>query len=290
MVLSSDVTEFQSVLRKSNHIIAIAGAGLSAASGIPTFRGSDGLWSTYSLSDLATPQAFEENPSKVWQFYHYRREIARKALPNLAHIALALFSQPDQRRKIAPKTEFTLITQNVDGLSALCSQTLFPSTDPPIIEMHGRLFETLCTQCGDKVPNRDSPICPALAGTEEIVKSHAKEREIPLEDLPRCKKCGGLLRPAVVWFRENILHGKEIFELVGKADVALVIGTSSQVSPASLFARNVAERGGAVAVFNIEQQGVGLAHFYFEGPCEQTLPRVLLGMEPDEMKGLLQHD
>lgn len=290
MAPSSDVTKFQSILQKSRHIIAIAGAGLSAASGIPTFRGSDGLWLNYTLSDLATPRAFRKNPSKVWQFYHYRREIAGKALPNPAHIALALFSQPDQRKEIAPDAEFTLITQNVDGLSVLCSQMLFPSTDPPIIEMHGRLFETLCTQCGDRMPNRDSPICPALAGTEELVKSHAKERQIPLEDLPRCPKCRGLLRPGVVWFEESILHDEEISELVDQADVALVIGTSSRVAPANLFAHSVAERKGTVAVFNTEPQGIGSAHFYFPGPCEQTLPRVLLGKEPDKMNGILQQD
>ncbi|KAG6335031.1 hypothetical protein ID866_4057 [Astraeus odoratus] len=257
---------------------------------IPTFRGSGGLWSNYTLSDLATPQAFKRDPSKVWQFYHYRRETAGKAVPNTAHLALALFSQPERREDIAPNAEFTLITQNVDGLSVLCHQKVSPSIEPPIIEMHGRLFETLCTECGDRQPNRDSPICPALAGTEQIVASHSKERDIALEDLPRCKKCSGLLRPGVVWFEENILRGSDIFELVDKADVALVIGTSSQVAPANWFAEEVSNRKGTVAVFNIEEPQGGTVHFFFPGPCEQTLPRVLLGVESEAIAPILHQN
>lgn len=137
-------------------------------------------------------------------------------------------SEPERLKEIAPAAKFTLVTQNVDGLSVQAFRTAYPTTreEPQIFEMHGRLFETICTACGDRKPNFDSPICPALAGMENVLED---EIEIPLERLPRCHKCAGLLRPGVVWFDEVPLHLREIGRVVDDADLALVVGTSSTV-------------------------------------------------------------
>jgi len=275
---STDYAAFRAVLRQSKHVVAIAGAGLSAASGIPTFRGAGGLWRSYDALSLATPDAFNENPSRVWQFYHMRREKARAAEPNAAHMALAVLAVPHFLRTVAPDAKFTLVTQNVDGLSRRALERT-PGADEgtaPIFEMHGRLFETICTSCGDRRMNTDSPICPALAGTEAIIERHKEEPDIPLDQLPRCQKCSALLRPGVVWFGEIPLHLREIQQIVDKADLGLIVGTSSTVYPAAGYAADIQEHSGKTAVFNLqESDGDHVADFLFMGPCEETLPRAL---------------
>ncbi|KIM80664.1 hypothetical protein PILCRDRAFT_9477 [Piloderma croceum F 1598] len=158
---------------------------------------------------------------------------ALKAVPNAAHLALAVLSIPEHLKVVAPSaTKFTLVTQNVDGLSARAFREACPTGgELPLFEMHGRLFETVCTACKDRMANFDSPICPALGGTEELVEKYTKEPDIPLENLPRCQKpnCNGLLRPGVVWFDEIPHHLEEINKIVDEADLALVVGTSSVV-------------------------------------------------------------
>ncbi|TFY72493.1 hypothetical protein EVG20_g497 [Dentipellis fragilis] len=307
--ISETTRSFRSALGNAKHIIAVAGAGLSAASGIPTFRGAGGMWRKYDAMSLASPQAFALNPSRVWQFYHYRREKALAAKPNAAHESLALLSIPEIRRQVAPNSTFTLITQNVDGLSIVAlhdvesqlkgQQTVPSSTSEQqsrLIEMHGRLFDVVCTSktCGHREHNRTSPICPALAGTENSVEAGAIEVNIPEAQLPRCSKCGALARPGVVWFGEPLQQPDEIEELVDKADLCLVVGTSStvrafrhfkpgccvliewKVHPAALYAGDVHDNGGKVAVFNLERTpGDEEADFLFLGPCEQILPQVL---------------
>ncbi|KAJ7739637.1 DHS-like NAD/FAD-binding domain-containing protein [Mycena maculata] len=294
---STDLSEFQRLLTdgKWNNIIAVCGAGLSAASGIPTFRGAGGMWRKYDAMSLATPEAFEENPSLVWQFYHYRREAARKALPNPAHMALAELSLPWRRKVVAPNSEFSIITQNVDGLSVRAlAMTLEDSkgnsnsstvNTAPLIEMHGRLFDVLCTSksCGYVEYNTASPICPALAAVEEPGEDNALklDLDIPLSELPRCSKCNALARPGVVWFGEIPHELGRIDKLVEAADLCLVVGTSSTVYPAAAYASEVQDHGGKVAVFNLERSaGDRDADFLFLGPCEETLPRAL-GLEPN---------
>ncbi|EGO20018.1 hypothetical protein SERLADRAFT_453328 [Serpula lacrymans var. lacrymans S7.9] len=276
----NDTELFRSILRKSTNIVAIAGAGLSAASGIPTFRDAGGLWRSHDAMSLATPRAFFKDPSRVWQFYHYRRETALKAAPNPGHLALALLSVPEHLKIIAPEAKFTLVTQNVDGLSARASKQVSPLREPELFEMHGRLFDTICTVCNDRKANFNSPICSALAGTEDNLKN---DSNIPLEDLPRCSKCAGLLRPGIVWFEEVPHHLEEIKKIVDDADLALIVGTSSTVYPAAGYAHEIAEHGGTVAVFNIQRSdNDDLAHFLFIGPCATTLPHVLLKVDVTE--------
>ncbi|KAH9978067.1 DHS-like NAD/FAD-binding domain-containing protein [Lactifluus volemus] len=258
---SKDMTAFKELLSSSKHIIAVAGAGLSAASGIPTFRGAG-----------ASYGAFKSNPSRVWQFYHYRREKALAASPNAAHIALAKFSVESIRKQsTAPDATFTLITQNVDGLSAraleqvqqrdaqLASESS-SSAEPQLLEMHGR-------SCGHCELITRSPICAALSGTEELVESGITEPVVDVADLPRCTKCGALARPGVVWFGEEPQHLPTIDELV--------IGPIC-VYPAASYGRAVQRHGGKVAVFNLERSDRDDdADFLFLGPCEETIPEAL---------------
>ncbi|CAK1546265.1 unnamed protein product [Leptosia nina] len=263
---SSDLTKFKETLKTAKNVVILSGAGISAESGIPTFRGAGGFWRKYQASSLATPEAFKTSPSLVWEFYHYRREVAAKAQPNAGHIAIANFEAKHADKKI------TVITQNVDGLHARAGTK-------NLIELHGNLYKTRCTKCKEVLVNFDSPICEALtsrgAPDEKVVGS-----DIPVKSLPHCKKpgCEGLLRPHIVWFGESLESA--VLERAGEAmescDICLVVGTSSVVYPAAMFAPQAAARGAVVAEFNIETTpATPDFQYYFEGPCGTTLPRAL---------------
>lgn len=172
-----------------------------------------------------------------------------KAKPNAGHVALAKFTLPLYREDVAPGSTFTLITQNVDELSRRALEQVKASVPPekigdslsdpehpPLIEMHGSLFDLECTayECKHLETNYNSPVCPALAGTELIYEVGSKEPEpdIPKEKLPRCSKCGSLQRPGMVWFGEIPKRVDEVMKLTEKADLILVVGTSSVVSTA----------------------------------------------------------
>ena len=221
-----------------------------------------------------------------------------------------MFSIPSLREKIAPGSSFTLITQNVDGLSRralervaedspeLADEVHSPAVQNATLEMHGRLMDVVCTSssCGHREHILDSPVCPALAGSENVFVRDEPEPEIDVKDLPKCRKCGSLARPGVVWFGERPWYLDEIDELVEEADLCIVVGTSSTVSqrrmvgsasltyiavssqvyPAAGYAYEVKEHGGKVAVFNLDRsQGDEEADFLFLGPAEATLPRAL---------------
>jgi len=267
---SSDVAKFREILSNSKHVVCLTGAGISAESGVPTFRGSGGLWRKYRAQDLATPSAFAATPSLVWEFYSYRRELVLTKLANPAHYALA----DAEKRFVSSGNKFTVITQNIDELHRRAG------TDN-LIELHGTLFKTRCTKCGDIAANHDSPICPAMKGKGDPDPS-AMDSDIPEKDLPHCKKsgCNGLLRPHVTWFGENldpgVLDATQV-EL-DQCDLCLIIGTSSVVYPAAAFAPAVAARGVPVAEFNLElTPSTDEFGFHFQGPCGTTLPEALRG-------------
>ncbi|KAF9534395.1 DHS-like NAD/FAD-binding domain-containing protein [Crepidotus variabilis] len=294
-----DIKDFQEVLKASKNVIAIAGAGLSAASGIPTFRGEGGMWRKYEAADLATPEGFIDDPSLVWQFHHYCREIARQASPNDAHRALAVLSQPSIRKNLAPQTRFTLITQNVDHLSPRANKELAgripPSyyQEPNLFEIHGRLFDVLCTEetCGHIEFNLSSPICQGLAGAEILFENGVINPIVDEEQLPRCSKCGSLARPGVVWFGEEPHKLAEVDEIVKSADFCLVIGTSSSVYPAAGYAYQVKDNGGKVALFNLEKTDSDRkADFRFLGPCEEFLPQALGFTKADLKSAATTHE
>ncbi|XP_022649073.1 NAD-dependent protein deacylase sirtuin-5, mitochondrial-like isoform X3 [Varroa destructor] len=248
--LMKGVEVFRNILKKARAIIALTGAGVSAESGVPTFRGSGGLWRTYQATDLATPQAFRKDPVLVWQFYHYRRELVFSKSPNPAHEALARF---EKECKSSGK-QFTLITQNVDGLHQRAGSE-------NVIELHGSLYKVRCTECNVISDNHNSPVCAGLA-----------KETTSLDELPHCGRpgCGGLLRPHIVWFGESL--EPEVIEKARKAldncDCCLVVGTSSVVYPAAMFAPELARRLVPVAEFNIQTTPeTGNFQFVFQGPA-----------------------
>lgn len=202
-------------LGNSRHTLVLTGAGISAESGVPTFRDAQsGLWSKYDSQDLATPEAFDRDPALIWRWYRWRRELVAAAHPNAGHRALAALGQTLPR--------LSLITQNVDGLHQLAG-----SQD--VIEFHGNLFSDRCSAgCGEQSQATDD------AG------------------LPRCQGCNALLRPGVVWFGESIpaaaLDAAQT--ACNDCDLFLSIGTSSLVWPAAGFAEAVSARGVPVAEIN----------------------------------------
>lgn len=263
----SDYAQFSKILAESKNIIALTGAGVSAESGIPVFRGPGGFWRTHRATDLATPQAFRANPALVWEFYHYRRTVAFNCQPNPAHIALAEL----EKNCSANGKTLHVITQNVDGLHIVAGSQ-------NVLELHGSLRKVICTKCKHIDVNTDQPICKALEGRGD---PNLKDASLPIirnEELPKCKKCNSLVRPYIVWFGENldakVLHKAK--ELVENCDLCMVIGTSSVVYPAAMFAPLVAERGKPVAEFNLNQEPASDDFsFHFCGPCGETLPKAL---------------
>ena len=263
---SSDLAKFKAEFAEAKNVVVLTGAGVSAESGVPTFRGAGGYWRTFSAPDLATPEAFRSDPSLVWEFYHYRRELMLTKSPNAAHKAIA----EAQKRLRSKGKQLTVITQNIDRLHQAGGAQ-------DVVELHGALYRVRCTSCGAESENKDSPICESLRGKGAPDPDAANAR-IPAEDLPRCTDCGGLLRPAVVWFGEGL--DDEVLEVSAKAlddcDLCLVVGTSSVVYPAAMFAPQVAAKGVTVAEFNTESTGVTKRFgYHFCGPCGQTLPPAL---------------
>ena len=198
-------------------VAVLTGAGISAESGVPTFRGAGGLWRQYRATDLATPEAFAEDPRLVWEFYNWRREVLAPLHPNPGHLALVAME--------GRFADFSLITQNIDGLH-------HTSGSRKMIELHGNIWRVRCTKCGKTL----------------------EDRRVPLPESHTCASCGGLLRPDVVWFGE-MLDSKildQAYRTIGACQVMLVIGTSGVVQPAASMGAT-ARRGGAfVAEINLE--------------------------------------
>ncbi|XP_062858246.1 NAD-dependent protein deacylase sirtuin-5, mitochondrial isoform X2 [Trichomycterus rosablanca] len=268
LYISVNLAKFRKDFAKAKHIAIITGAGVSAESGVPTFRGAGGFWRKWQAQDLATPGAFSRDPSLVWEFYHYRREVMGSKDPNAAHLAIAeceaFLSQ--QGRSVV------VITQNIDELHHRAGSR-------NVLEIHGSLFKTRCTSCDEVKANYKSPICPALEG-KGAPDPKAQDARIPVKDLPRCENqgCGGLLRPHVVWFGESLDPDvlTRVDQELDKCDLCLVVGTSSIVYPAAMFAPQVAARGVPVAEFNMEcTPATNRFMYHFEGPCGSTLPPAL---------------
>jgi len=241
MTYGSDLGILKDKLTGARTITVLTGAGISADSGVPTFRGTDGLWRTYRAEDLATPEAFERNPRIVWEWYNWRRELIATKRPNAAHAAV---SELERRHR-----QFWLITQNVDGLHRAAGSR-------KLSEIHGNIWIVRCTKCGFTEENRD----------------------VPIAILPICRQCNGLLRPHIVWFGES-LDPEDLARCAASlrnCDVFLVIGTSGLVYPAAGFASTAKEAGAFVAEINLgETPHTGLVDLSLQGRAKDVVPLLL---------------
>ena len=226
-------------LRSSRKVVILTGAGISAESNIPTFRDAQtGLWAAYSPEELATPQAFQRDPKLVWEWYAWRRELVAQAQPNPGHLALAELEQRG--------SAFTLITQNVDGLHQQAGSQ-------NVIELHGNINRTKCFTEG------------------HIVNVWPPTSEVP----PRCPRCGGYLRPDVVWFGETLPAEAldAAFKAAAECDLFLTIGTSGVVHPAASLPLVALDN--QATVVEINPAPTPLSHqmsYVLPGPAGQILP------------------
>lgn len=236
-------------IRNAQSICVLTGAGVSAESGVPTFRATDGLWEGHAIEDVATPEGWRRNPQLVWDFYHARRAKAGSVQPNPGHISLATIE-----RRFGDR--FTLVTQNVDGLHQRAGSR-------NVIELHGSLYRTRCTDCGE---SRDQGLTTLPA-------------------MPMCA-CGGVLRPDIVWFGEMLPPAafSKADAAARDCDVFLIVGTSAVVYPAAGLAVVARKKIPPARIFEFnltETDATPFTNGGLYGPSGEMLPKVLsaLGWE-----------
>ena len=228
-------------LAAAQSVVALTGAGVSAESGLPTFRGPGGLWRNRRPETLATPEAFAADPKTVWEWYDWRRSVHAGCSPNPGHHALVELERA--------KSEFCLVTQNVDGLHEQAGSR-------HILKLHGDLWKVRCLDCG----------------REE------RDTRVPIDPLPPYCSCGGKLRPAVVWFGESLSEEtlRAAFDAAARADLVLVLGTSSVVYPAAALPRVALEHGARVIEINLEPTELSSAvHLSLRGKTGELLPEIV---------------
>lgn len=233
--------ELVSKLGQASRVTVLTGAGVSAASGVPTFRGADGLWRQHRAADLATPGAFARNPRLVWEWYAWRRGVIASCRPNRAHELLAAWTMRNPHCQV--------VTQNVDDLHVRAGTER-------LIRLHGSIWELACWNACGGMPGR------------------WRDARVPLPDpLPRCPHCGGLARPAVVWFGEPLDEGDVRAASAATAcEVFLTIGTSALVYPAAGFVHEARQRGAFTAEINLEATPAStLVDLTIQAPAEEVL-------------------
>jgi NAD-dependent deacetylase len=241
--LAADIRNARAWLASATAVTALSGAGISAESGVPTFRGKEGLWQGFRATDLATPEAFARDPKLVWNFYNWRRQLLAPLKPNPAHQALVFLEH-----KVP---QFTLITQNIDNLHRLAGSE-------NLVELHGNIWMVRCTAC------------------ESIMHND----QVPLPELPICAQCGGLLRPNVVWFGESLDPTvlEAAFAASQSCQVMLVIGTSAVVQPAASLALLAKQRGARVVEINVEpSQYEDRLDLFLQGKAGTLVPQLVEG-------------
>jgi len=226
-------------IQNAKQVVVLTGAGISAESGVPTFRGADGIWKKFKPEELATFDAFMANPQLVWEWYNHRRQLIHEVQPNAGHYALS------QMAALFP--EFALITQNVDGLHLRAGS-------PKVYELHGNINRNRCLNCG------------ATDYSDDF-------KEIP----PYCN-CGGKLRPDVVWFGEMLPEDilRKSIRAAEQADLFFTIGTSGAVQPAASLPLWAKQRGAFLVEINLEPSELS-AHcdIAFQGKSGEILPQIV---------------
>jgi NAD-dependent deacetylase len=228
-------------LSTARSVVVLTGAGISADSGVPTFRGPDGLWRNFRAEDLATPEAFARNPRLVWEWYNWRRELIATKHPNPAHEAVAAMEQRFE--------QFWLITQNVDGLHR-------DAGSRHLSEIHGNIWMVRCTGCRRIVENRD----------------------VPIAILPLCGSCGELLRPHIVWFGESLAEDdlERSAAALEQSEVCLIVGTSGLVYPAAGFGAIAKQAGAYIVEINLDSTPHSdLADASLQGRARDLVPLLL---------------
>jgi NAD-dependent deacetylase len=228
-------------LSQAGSVAVLTGAGISADSGVPTFRGADGLWRNFRAEDLATPEAFARDPRLVWEWYNWRRELIATKSPNPGHLALVRMEARHER--------FLLITQNVDGLHGAAGSH-------KLAEIHGNIWKVRCTACKQVTENHDVPIA------------------IP----PSCRSCGGLLRPHIIWFGEPLDEPTldRCMGALASCQVLLIVGTSGLVYPAASFAPIAKAAGAFVAEVNLDPTpNSQLVDLSIQGRAGEILPQLV---------------
>ncbi len=216
------IAEARDRIQKAQRVAVLTGAGISAPSGIPTFRDPGGLWENFKIEDYATPEGFRKNPEAVWRWYAWRYRKIREAEPNEAH---RLFAELEGQKGDG----FLLVTQNIDGLHQRAGSKR-------VVELHGSIHRARCTRCGYRT---------------ELPPPEVLEAHLP----PRCPRCGALLRPDVVWFGELLPAGafETAVAAFRAADLALVVGTSAVVEPAASLGRIAKQAGAYLIEINPEE-------------------------------------
>jgi NAD-dependent deacetylase len=235
MVISERLRE---KLKKARSVCALTGAGVSAESGVPTFRGAQGLWAQYRPEDLACMEAFQRDPQLVWSWYQYRRNIIKKVNPNPGHVALV---EMEKRLPV-----FTLITQNVDNLHRRAGQET-------VLELHGNIELNFCVDCKKDFGPSDE------------------------EAIPRCVGCGGYVRPGVVWFGESLPHAifEQASRAASRCDVFFSVGTSALVYPAASLPMIARDQGAYVVEINPEETPLSsMMDEVLLGRSGEILPRI----------------
>ena len=256
------------LLAAARHAVVFTGAGVSAESGVPTFRGPGGLWRSFRPEELATPDAFARDPRLVWEWYAWRRGLVAGCRPNAAHHALARWTAGI----VAAGGSAVVATQNVDGLhQRAAAETAAADHVPPapVLALHGSLFGTRCSRCAWRAPQDDRDATTA-AGAPRDTSTR--------ETLPHCPRCDALLRPAVVWFGEALDPAVigAAFDAAAAADVCLVVGTSALVHPAAGIATAAARAGAALIEVNAEETPLSAgATVALRGSAAEVVPALV---------------
>lgn len=234
--------EIANIAKNCRKIVVLTGAGISAESGVPTFRGKEGLWGKFKAEELATMDAFMANPAIVWEWYNWRRDLMGKVEPNPGHYALAEMENL--------KDDFTLVTQNVDGLHKIAGSQ-------NILELHGNIYRNKCVKCN---------------------RLHNESLDIDPNDIPTCESCGGKLRPDVVWFGEMLdrMVIETAFRVSEQSELFFSVGTSAIIHPAASLPMTAKQMGATLVEVNPEETPLSyMADYSIRAKSGEYMPELI---------------